>query len=265
MRQRVVTGIVAALFFLTILVLGNPWYAIMISILSLIAYHEFVRLNGARDLEASSLIGYAGIIYIVVPWHMFTSLQLPPQQTVLWLLMFLYFALTVISKNRTSIDQIALSFIGVVYIGLGFHYMAFTRSIDEEGLFWALLMFGCIWFTDIGGYFAGRLLGKRLLWPFISPKKTIEGAVGGIVLSILNAIIFSLIRPELLAIGEAIMIGLLISILGQLGDLIQSAYKRIRNIKDSGKILPGHGGILDRTDSWIIVFPFVYLLGLIPQ
>jgi phosphatidate cytidylyltransferase len=264
MRQRIVTGVLAALFFLTILELGNPWYALMISILSLIAYHEFVRLNSARDLEPSSIIGYAGIIYIVFPWNIFTSLQLPPQQSVLWLLMFLYFALTVISKNRTSIDQIALSFIGVVYIGLGFHYMAFTRTIDE-GLFWTLLLFGCIWFTDIGGYFAGRIFGKRLLWPLISPKKTIEGAIGGIALSIVNAVIFSLIRPDLLFILEAVMIGLLVSILGQLGDLIQSAYKRIRNIKDSGKFLPGHGGILDRTDSWIIVFPFVHLLGLIPQ
>jgi len=104
-----------------------------------------------------------------------------------------------------------------------------------------------------------------LLWPSISPKKTIEGAIGGMLVSTLTALTFSTIQPEILSYKEAIQIGFIISVLGQLGDLIQSAYKRVRNIKDSGNILPGHGGILDRTDSWIIVFPFVHLLGLLPQ
>src|SRR5690606_12766962 len=112
-------------------------------------------------------------------------------------------------------------------------------------------------------YFGGRLFGKHLLWPSISPKKTVEGAVSGAIVSVATALVFALIRPDLLALHEAAAIGLIVSLLGQLGDLIQSAYKRVRNIKDSGTFLPGHGGILDRTDSWIIVFPFVHLLGLL--
>jgi len=264
MRQRIITGLLAALFFLTMLAAGSGWYTLLITLLAVIAYQEFVRLNGAKAREPASLVGFAGILYLVVPWNVLFGLALPPQQTVVWLLMFLFFALTVISQNRTSIDKIALLFIGVVYIGVGFHYMIFTRWM-ADGLFWTLLLFGCIWLTDVGAYFAGRLLGKKLLWPSISPKKTVEGAVGGIVVSVATAVAFALIRPELLAVTEAVAIGLLVSVLGQLGDLIQSAYKRVRNIKDSGTILPGHGGILDRTDSWIIVFPFVHLLGLLPQ
>jgi phosphatidate cytidylyltransferase len=262
MRQRIVTGLLAAFFFLAMLAAGSTWYAILITLLAVIAYYEFVRLNGAKSWEPASLVGFAGILYLVVPWRMLFDWPVPPQQTVVWLMMFLFFALTVISQNRTSIDKIALLFIGVVYIGVGFYYMIYTRLM-EDGLFWTLLLFGCIWLTDVGAYFAGRLLGKHLLWPSISPKKTIEGAVGGIVISVVTALVFALVEPTLLSIREAVVIGIAVSVLGQLGDLIQSAYKRVRNIKDSGTILPGHGGILDRTDSWIIVFPFVHLLGLL--
>lgn len=264
MRQRIVTGLLAALFFLSMVAAGNTWYTVVIILMAIVGYYEFARLNGAKGWEPATVIGFAGILYLVVPWGILFGWPVPPQETIVWLLMFLFFALTVASQNKTSIDKIALQFIGVVYIGVGFHYMIYTRLM-ADGLFWTLLLFGCIWLTDAGAYFSGRLLGKHLLWPSISPKKTVEGAVGGMMISLVTAIVFALIRPDLLTISEGIAIGLIVSVLGQLGDLIQSAYKRVRNAKDSGTILPGHGGILDRTDSWIIVFPFVHLLGLLPQ
>lgn len=263
MKQRIVTGVLAASIFLAVLAAGNGWYTFLIIALALIAYYEFVRMNGAKSLEPSSLVGFAGIFYLTVPWGFLTSMHLPSQTSVVWLLMFLFFVITVVSQNRTSIDKIALLFLGVIYIGVGFHYMIITRLL-ENGLFWTLLLFGCIWLTDAGAYFSGKAFGKHLLWPSISPNKTIEGAVGGVLVSLLTAIVFSIVRPDILSLGEAALVGIVISVLGQLGDLIQSAYKRIRGVKDSGKILPGHGGILDRTDSWIIVFPFMHLLGFLP-
>ncbi len=107
--------------------------------------------------------------------------------------------------------------------------------------------------------------GKHLLWPAISPKKTYEGAIGGIILAVIVTLLFALFNPDLLSILDAIVLGLIIAIVGQLGDFIQSAYKRTYEIKDTGALLPGHGGVLDRLDSWLIVFPFVYYLGLIPH
>ncbi|WP_274361447.1 phosphatidate cytidylyltransferase [Paenibacillus thermotolerans] len=264
MKQRIVTGVLAASVFLAVLAAGNGWYTFLIIALALVAYYEFVRLNGAKSWEPSSLVGFAGIFYLTVPWGSLTSVHLPSQTAVVWLLMFLFFAITVVSQNRTSIDKIALLFIGVLYIGVGFHYMIITRLL-ENGLFWTLLLFGCIWLTDVGAYFTGKAFGKHLLWPSISPKKTVEGAVGGVVISLLTSVVFCVIKPEILSLSEAVLIGITASVLGQLGDLIQSAYKRVRGVKDSGNILPGHGGILDRTDSWIIVFPFMHLLGLLPM
>lgn len=172
-------------------------------------------------------------------------------------------ALTVVSKNKVNLDRVALLFIGMVYIGFGFGHMISIRAMDH-GLFLTFLLFASIWASDIGAYFTGMLFGRTPLWPAISPKKTVEGSVGGLVLAVLTAVCFSLFAPDRLLLADAIMVGAASAIFGQLGDLIQSAYKRIRGVKDSGTILPGHGGVLDRCDSWIIVFPAVHYLQLLP-
>lgn len=125
-------------------------------------------------------------------------------------------------------------------------------------------MLAAIWSSDAGAYFTGRRFGKHKLWPAISPNKTVEGAVGGIALAVVAAVIFSLFSGGLLTIGRALLLGVSAAVVGQLGDLIQSAYKRVYGIKDTGKLLPGHGGILDRCDSWVVVFPFVHILMLLP-
>jgi len=110
-----------------------------------------------------------------------------------------------------------------------------------------------IWATDSGAYFIGRKFGKRKLWPEISPNKTIGGAIGGILFALLLAFVFQLIYPFEKSILSISLIAIVISIFGQLGDLVASAMKRKYNIKDFGHIFPGHGGVLDRLDSFIFV------------
>ncbi|MNR14940.1 Phosphatidate cytidylyltransferase [compost metagenome] len=151
-----------------------------------------------------------------------------------------------------------------MYIGFGFNYMIEAR-LAENGLFWTIMVFVCIWASDAGAYFVGSKLGKTPLWPQISPKKSIEGAVGGIIIAMILALAFAWYSPDLLSVGRALFLGFVIAVVGQVGDLIQSAYKRVKGIKDTGTLLPGHGGVLDRMDSWLIVFPFIYLLDLIPN
>ncbi|MEK8130196.1 phosphatidate cytidylyltransferase [Paenibacillus filicis] len=261
MKQRIVTGIVAGLAFFILLYLGGYWFTGLIVALAVIGYDEFLRMNGLKSNRMVEGIGYIGLLLLTIPWQ----LGALDNGQLLWLLMFLFLAATVLTKNKTTIDQVAMAFLGMVYVGLGFHYMIVTRAIAEHGLFWTLLVFLCIWTTDSGAYFTGSKFGKTPLWPTISPKKSVEGALGGVVLSIVVALAFAWVQPELLSFGQAIWLGLLIAIVGQMGDLIQSAYKRVKGIKDSGTLLPGHGGVLDRTDSWLIVFPFLQLLSLIPH
>lgn len=264
MRQRIVTAVVAGAGFLLFLVLGKLYYAALIMLLAAVGYYEYTRMNGHPPVRLTALIGFLFTLYLAFPWEVYPEWSSIPQAAAIWLAMFLLFAMTVISKNKVSIDQAAVVFLGIVYLGIGFHYMITTR-LGDHGLYWTLLTFACIWTTDSGAYFCGKAFGKRPLWPTISPKKTVEGALGGIVVSIVAALCFSLYAPELLSWSKAIGLGFVIAVVGQTGDLIQSAYKRIRNIKDTGSVLPGHGGVLDRCDSWLIVFPFVQLLSLIPQ
>lgn len=148
--------------------------------------------------------------------------------------MFLLLAITVLSKNKITIDHIAMMFLGMVYVGIGFHYMIETRLMEGDGLFWTLLIFLCIWASDSGAYFTGTWLGRTPLWPTISPKKSVEGSLGGVAIAVVVAIVFALVRPELLSIGHAVLMGAVIAIVGQLGDLMQSAYKRVKGIKDTG-------------------------------
>src|SRR5690606_18549301 len=126
-------------------------------------------------------------------------IHFPGFDTIVWVMMFLVMFATVWSKNKISLKAAAIVFLGVIYIGIGFQYMTFTRL--EHGLFWSYLLFICIWLTDIGAYFTGYAFGKRPLWPAISPKKTIEGALGGILFSVAAAVVFSFYAPEQLELA----------------------------------------------------------------
>lgn len=117
-----------------------------------------------------------------------------------------------------------------------------------------------IWSTDSGAYFVGKSLGKRKLWPEISPNKTVEGFVGGIVIALVLSTIFQLVANLPIPYFYLLLITLFLSVFGQIGDLVESALKRHYDVKDSGKILPGHGGVLDRFDSFLFVMPFLYFL-----
>lgn len=263
-KQRIVTGVIAGAGFLALLLAGSFWYSALILLLAIVGYFEFMRLNRVSAGSVPALIGFAGVLYLTMPWELFGAVPPVPYDAFLWIMLLIWFSVTVISQNRVTIDMAALLFLGLAYLGAGFHYMLSTRLLEPNGLFWSLFVFACIWASDSGAYFTGRAFGKRLLWPAISPKKTVEGAVGGIVLAAAAALVFAAVRPELLSYGKAAGLGLAIAVAGQMGDLIQSAYKRVRQVKDTGAILPGHGGVLDRCDSWLIVFPLVHLLGLIP-
>lgn len=259
MKQRIITAVIAGAVFLLFLYLGSFYFHGLLLIMAIVGFDELVRMSGTKRNDLVAIIGYAAVILFVFPWNGGAYLFGAELERWIWLTMLLMFSAMVIGKNKTPITQTAALFFGVVYVGLGFHYMAFSRW-SEDGLFLTLFIFACIWITDIGAYFTGMLIGKHPLWPTISPKKTIEGALGGLLCAIATAIVLSFFSHEQISVIDAVWIGLSIGIVGQIGDLIQSAYKRTYGVKDSGTLLPGHGGVLDRCDSWLIVFPFVALI-----
>ena len=161
-------------------------------------------------------------------------------------------------KAVVVLYSVAFVILSSLYVGIGFYYFIVTREAGLEFIIFALLV---VWVTDSGAYFTGRAFGKNKLWPEISPNKTIEGFVGGIVLAVIAAMIMQFIEPfENISFGLLIFVTIVASIFGQMGDLVESAIKRHYDVKDSGNILPGHGGILDRFDSLLFVLPLLSLL-----
>ena len=169
----------------------------------------------------------------------------------------LLLAYSVVVKNHFTFDEIGFIVLSSLYIGIGFYYLITTREAGLTYIIYALLV---VWSTDSGAYFTGRKFGKHKLWPEISPNKTIEGFVGGIIIAVILASIMQLITPFNMSWGYFIVVTIISSVFGQLGDLVESAIKRHYNVKDSGWILPGHGGILDRFDSLLFVLPLLNLL-----
>lgn len=258
MKQRVLTGVLAGAGFLAMLAIGGYPFHVLLMVMAVIGFDELVRMSQSSRTDFPAIAGYAGILLMMWPMQGGAYLLAGDAADWLWLWMLLIMAGMVLGKNRTSIDRAAALLFGVLYIGTGFHFMAVSRWSDD-GLFITFLLFVCIWLTDAGAYFVGSRFGRRKLIPAISPNKTVEGALGGLLFAIVGALLFPVLLPESLTWGQALLLGVTVGGLAQIGDLIQSAYKRFYGVKDSGRLLPGHGGILDRCDSWLIVFPFIWL------
>jgi len=172
------------------------------------------------------------------------------------------FFVNIIKNPRISIGNFSFSIFRIIYLGFFPSYSIILRAINNGEKYLLLLLFGCAFF-DIFAYFSGKKFGKHKLIPQISPNKTVEGAIGGTLACILISIIFAyFINLEYI---HAIVLALIVSIVSQIGDLVESLIKRDSGKKDSGTIIPGHGGLLDRIDSYIFLsfpslFYFIYVV-----
>jgi phosphatidate cytidylyltransferase len=264
MKQRIVTGVIGGATFIIFLYYGGMLFASLISFLAIIGFFELIRMSKIKFLSLPTITGFVAIGLIMLP-----SFEGVPKdislivsfERILISVVLLLFLFIVTSKNRFTIEQAGMIVIGLIYIGVGFYYFVDTRS--SHGFNMVIFILALIWTTDSGAYFTGKFLGRTKLWPAISPNKTIEGSLGGIVMAVAAALIFQLMAPLFESVTTAIIIAIIVSIVGQLGDLVESGIKRHFDVKDSGALLPGHGGVLDRFDSLLFVFPALYLLQLI--
>ncbi|OEF98637.1 phosphatidate cytidylyltransferase [Desulfuribacillus alkaliarsenatis] len=256
MKQRIITGIIGGIAFLSIIYVGQIYLLLLITLLALIGMHELQTMKFAKATSIASLFAFALVIIIfgqsLLDYNFFTM-----EGIILTLLIALI--IPVLSSNRINFDQMAFAYFSALYIGIGFYSIFLVR--EHTTFLFTVMILLAIWATDTGAYFTGSLLKGRgpKLWESISPKKTVAGAVGGTLLSVLVIILLTPVAFPTLSYSQQILLGFVIAIIGQVGDLVESAYKRSYNIKDSGKILPGHGGILDRFDSVLFVFPVVYV------
>ena len=169
-------------------------------------------------------------------------------------------ALGLAATELKSLVDNAAAFIALTIIYLGAPLFMFSDIRTQHGPGALMIVIGVIIVSDSAQYYTGRAFGKRKLAPVISPKKTVEGAIGGLMIGSLAAVGFGRLWPVGLSDGMMLAAGLAISIAGILGDLFESALKRRAGKKDSGTLIPGHGGILDRIDSWLFAAPVFWLI-----
>ncbi|MEJ9231092.1 phosphatidate cytidylyltransferase [Peribacillus butanolivorans] len=262
MKQRIITAVVAAAIFIPIVILGGIPFLLLVYLLASVGLYELMKMKNMRVLSFEAILSHILLWVLLLPNEntaFLANINYDKVQIFLMgvLLLLLY---TVVSKNRFTFDDAGFLVITILYLGMGFYYLFETRDSLGLGLIYILLALFTIWATDSGAYFIGKSLGKRKLWPEISPNKTVEGFFGGIFSALIVGVLFYVFSSLDYTLLQLLLISLIIAIFGQLGDLVQSAYKRHYGVKDSGKLLPGHGGILDRLDSLIFILPILHLL-----
>ena len=255
---RLISGIVlVAVALLTICSGGWILYGTL-TIVSLIGMFELYRAVKVQKQGENLLavVGYLGVIlhYILLSLG-YSEYAMMNLIIVLIAMMFVY----VFSYPKYHAEQVMAAFFGVVYVGVMLSYIYQTRMI-RDGAFLVWLIFLCSWGCDTCAYCVGMLIGKHKMSPVLSPKKSVEGAVGGVVGAALLGIIYAAVtKGPIVEYAVICAVGALISMVG---DLAASAIKRNQGIKDYGKLIPGHGGILDRFDSVIFTAPVIYFLSI---
>ncbi|MGG3466666.1 phosphatidate cytidylyltransferase [Neobacillus pocheonensis] len=262
MKQRIITGVIAAALFLPIVFYGGLPLIILAYFLATIGLYELLKMRKLNIFSIHGLLSLLFLWVIIFPKeynHIIDSFYYSKTELCIAFIMLLL-TYTVITKNRFTFEDAAFSILSALYVGIGFFF--FTETRQEGGLVFIFYSLFIIWATDSGAYFIGKALGKNKLWPEISPNKTVEGSIGGVVCAVIIAVLFVFFSNINVGLLTLMGITVVLSVFGQIGDLVQSAFKRHFNVKDSGNILPGHGGILDRFDSLIFVWPLLHLLHL---
>ena len=267
-KTRLLSGILLMIIALVTLIAGgNLLFAVLLAI-SLIGMTELYKVFGIEK-KPPGILGYIFAVgyYLVLYFE-----PLLPGEKLNWFMMLFMaylicqMAVLVFAYPKYNTQQIMAAFFGMFYVAVMISYIYQTRILPG-GVFTVWLVFVCSWGCDTCAYCVGMLIGKHKMAPVLSPKKSVEGGIGGIVGAALIGLLYALAINHWGSAGaniaEFALIGAVGGAISQVGDLAASAIKRYHNIKDYGKLIPGHGGILDRFDSVIFTAPIIYYLAIL--
>lgn len=273
MKTRIITGLVLAAIAIPVLILSDYIvYPIALSIFALIAVWELLGLTDFRKNVAVFLPSY--LIAAFFPIHCYSVKSLDEAMGVIVTIATLFLAFMlyligycVVKRGKIKLGDVCLYYVFFLYVTMAFASLSLLRYIPN-GVYYYILILLASWICDIFAYFVGFAIGKTKLIPEVSPKKTVEGAIGGVFFAAIAFLIFGIVltfiegapRPNFLVLA---VLGIVLSVISQFGDLSASLLKREKGIKDFGTIFPGHGGVLDRFDSLLPVAPVLLALCMI--
>lgn len=273
LKTRVISGLILLVLVVAVVLSGQIVLGFGIFILSLIGINEFYNSVEYAGYKPIKIIGYIACVPIVFIGlngafrridnylDLFKSINIV--SFCVFLIIIVLFSLIIFLHDKYNLHDISLTIFGVFYVAFLFAFVILTRNL-EGGQFYIWMVFIGAFATDTSAYFTGLLMGKTKLLPAISPKKTLEGAIGGIVGCVIVMVLYGAwlngyqAREISVPLYHFALIGVLSGILSQIGDWAASAIKRYVKIKDYGNIMPGHGGVLDRFDSILFTAPVVY-------
>ncbi len=258
--QRTVSGAIFVAIVIVSILLSPYTFAVIFVVITSLAMHEFHQLtnkSGETDVNATAGI-LGGILLFVCSFIYSNQLITFPVYPVYGLYVLVVLIAELFRKKNNPVNNWAYFILGQIYIALPFSLLNFILFISGYQPVLLMAVFITIWVNDTGAYLSGMTLGKHKMFERISPKKTWEGFVGGAIFALLSGYVFSRIIPDISLI-QWLIFSELVVIFGTLGDLSESLIKRTEHVKDSGNVIPGHGGILDRFDSMLMAAPVIFI------
>jgi phosphatidate cytidylyltransferase len=255
LRTRVLSAVVIGFITVLTALLGGTWFSGFLLIAVIAAAYEMVGLMRVSGFKPSLAFCFA------ITALLFATVRLPTLSFLPLLFTFVLLgslAWQMRHREGKPIADWAITLAGGAYLGWTGGHMAAIREFDQ-GIWWLVMAIGITWLADSGAFFVGRRFGRHKLAPMLSPKKTWEGYIGGVVAAILGGLLVGALSP--LGPVHGAIAAFLVGALGTLGDLAESMFKRQADVKDSGHLIPGHGGVFDRIDSllWAGVIVFYYV------
>lgn len=265
-KKRVVMAIIGIPVVGLILTCGNQIIIdVFTTIIAILAMKEYFIAISKKGIKPIKWIGYSSCLLILLEHIFFSIDSIEIKQYILILILPIILSLSflqvIISNMKTNMNDMIYTIFGIIYIVFPLLFMTLIRSLDKgKILIWYFII--ASWGTDIFAYIIGKKIGKHKLSK-ISPNKSIEGCITGVIGAVLVAIIYTLIVTHfgyIYPYYKIIYTTILLSVISQLGDFAASCIKRYVDIKDYGKMIPGHGGVLDRIDSMMYIAPFAYIM-----
>ncbi len=263
LARRTITGIVLVVLVIATVITSQQLFSALFLLFTIIGLWEFYTLVERANVFPNKVAGlFAGIVLFVT--NALVALNILEVQWLLlnFLSIFIIFLLELYRDNQHPFTNIAFTFFGLLYVAVPFSLLNyFPNPGFQPGVYHTSSLLGfffLVWINETGAYVIGSAIGRHKLFKRVSPKKTWEGAIGGGILALLTSLLVSYYYTHI-SVADWLILALIVVVFGSYGDLFESMFKRSINAKDSGTLLPGHGGVLDRFDGVFISAPFVFV------